>query len=117
MKPFVDPVTFSKVVVINGDVSKGTPNDKILTELIGEEWRDMTGAESPRLRSDSAPGYDHAANWAVVKAEYAKRVAADKLLHNGIPAATAGAATADASAAAAAIVPPTPPETTAEVRM
>jgi hypothetical protein len=43
-------------------VSKGTDNDKLLCNVIGENWRELTRADYPRLNNKSA-GYNHEEYW------------------------------------------------------
>lgn len=65
-KPFIDPKTAAKMVFITGDVSDGSANDKLLRELIGDDWKVLTGAEQPILQKTkpaSSPGYLHSQQW------------------------------------------------------
>lgn len=39
VKRLIDPRTASKIVMITGDCSAGSPNDKTMCELIGPEWK------------------------------------------------------------------------------
>lgn len=39
-KPVMDPKTVRKVIFVRGDVSDGSANDKLLTEIIGPKWRE-----------------------------------------------------------------------------
>ena len=65
-KPFIDPKTAAKMIFITGDVSDGSANDKLLRELIGPNWKVLTGAEQPILQKTkpaSSPGYLHSVHW------------------------------------------------------
>lgn len=66
VKAFLDPKTASKVVFIIGDVSEGSENDLKMRELIGDNWKEMVGAEKQPLKPGSGPGYDHDAYWPTV---------------------------------------------------
>jgi hypothetical protein len=66
VKPFIDPKTVSKMIFITGDVSDGSENDKYLRDLVGDDWKVLTGAEQPVLQKTkptSSPGYLHAKAW------------------------------------------------------
>lgn len=52
----MDPRTVAKVVIISGDVSDGSENDKKLRALIGDNWRVLTGAEQEVVSPDCSPG-------------------------------------------------------------
>jgi hypothetical protein len=39
VKRFIDPRSASKIVMISGDVSKGSANDLLLSDLIGPDWK------------------------------------------------------------------------------
>jgi len=58
VSPFIDAVTKSKLIFIKGDTSKGTENDKKLTEIIGENWRELCGVGIPVIKPKCVPGYD-----------------------------------------------------------
>lgn len=54
------------MVFITGDVADGSANDKLLRDLIGDNWKALTGAEQPVLqktKTPSSPGYLHAEQW------------------------------------------------------
>lgn len=66
VKPFIDPKTAAKMVFITGDVSDGSANDKLMRDLIGDDWKVLTGAEQPILQKTkpaSSPGYLHSQQW------------------------------------------------------
>ena len=44
MKPFIDPVTYSKVVLVSG----AEEDEERLSLIIGEDWRELTGAGKER---------------------------------------------------------------------
>ena len=55
----VDARTLKKVVFIYGDVSDGSDNDRIMRKIIGDDWKELTGATMPVLKPGCSPGYDH----------------------------------------------------------
>tara|TARA_A100001015_G_C14993544_1_gene715120 strand:- start:1509 stop:1892 length:384 start_codon:yes stop_codon:yes gene_type:complete len=63
VKPLIDPKTVSKIRFINGDVSDGSNNDTLLRDIIGDNWKEITGATSQVIKKGASPGYDHCAYW------------------------------------------------------
>ena len=63
VKPLIDPKTVSKIRFINGDVSDGSNNDTLLRDIIGDNWKEITGATSQVVKKGASPGYDHCAYW------------------------------------------------------
>jgi hypothetical protein len=63
VKGFLDPKTAGKMVFIIGDVSDGSENDKTMKELIGDNWKILTGADQPVHKPGASPGYDHDNFW------------------------------------------------------
>ena len=45
-----------------GDVSKGSENDKLLSEIIGDNWKELVKVDSPVI-NNYGRGYDHTAYW------------------------------------------------------
>lgn len=66
VKPFIDSVTYSKVVIVRGDYSPGTKNDDLMNLLIGEDWRVKTGVGGERETPKSSPGYKHDEYWSAI---------------------------------------------------
>jgi len=64
--PLIDPVTFSKLVFVAGDVSEGSANDKMMKELLHDNWKEITGAEGEIHEPQGSPGYKHKTYWAKV---------------------------------------------------
>jgi hypothetical protein len=62
-KHLLDPHVFEKVVWIRGDVSQGSPNDLLLTRIMGPQWKQFLGEGEPRLSPNIAPGYDPDLEW------------------------------------------------------
>jgi hypothetical protein len=60
VKPFLDPKTVSKIVFIRGDCKPGSENDKILTNIIGEDWRSKARVDSDEYK---IPAYNHEEEW------------------------------------------------------
>ncbi len=97
-KPLMDSKTVAKVKFIRGDVSEGSENDKILKEIVGEEWRKMC--------DNTKDAYKHGEFWPSVlqdelnwNARHPKRDAA---------APVVSVVAAEPAAAAAAAVPAEP---------
>jgi len=68
IKGFMDPKTVSKIIFIGGDVSEGSENDQVLVELLGEDWKRLTGADQHRFEKHLSPGYLHRAYWPTIVA-------------------------------------------------
>ncbi len=66
VKGFLDAKTASKMVFIIGDVSEGSKNDLKMRELVGDNWKELVGAEQPVVKKGCGPGYDHDAFWPTV---------------------------------------------------
>jgi hypothetical protein len=66
VKGFLDPRTVSKLVFVIGDVSEGSENDELMKAIVGEGWKQKTGAEQKVLKQGSSPGYDHQVFWPTV---------------------------------------------------
>ena len=62
----LDEKTAAKVVFISGSAEEGSENDLKLKEIIGDNWRELTGADQPVLSLYGSPGYNHDAYWATV---------------------------------------------------
>ena len=69
VRPFVDPVTYGKVVIIKGDYSPGTKNDEKMNLLVGTDWRVKCCVDGKQQDKNSTPGYDHATYWPAAVAE------------------------------------------------
>jgi hypothetical protein len=63
VKGFLDPKTANKMIFLSGDMSDGSENDLRMRELIGDNWKVLTGAEQPTLSKNMSPGYDHEKHW------------------------------------------------------
>jgi len=70
VKGFLDPKTVNKIVFLSGDVSTGSENDIRMRDLIGADWKRLTGADMPVLKEGCSPGYDHATFWPKVLERY-----------------------------------------------
>ena len=66
VKSWIDPKTVSKVIFISGDVSEGSANDMHLKDIIGNNWKELTGAGQPIYQPNSSPGYRHEIYWPTV---------------------------------------------------
>jgi hypothetical protein len=58
----IDQRTANKVIIIVGDYSDGSDNDKLLRSLIGDDWKALTGV-GQRTLPKCSPGYDHSQYW------------------------------------------------------
>jgi hypothetical protein len=63
VKGFVDVKTQQKLVLISKDVSEGSKNDLTLKEIIGPDWKTLTGAEQPAFHPKSSPGFNIDTYW------------------------------------------------------
>jgi len=63
VKSFLDPKTVSKLVFIRGEVDEGSANDLLMRSIVGDRWKELTGAEQPVRSAGSSPGYLHEAHW------------------------------------------------------
>ena len=64
LKPFIDKRTTSKMVFLYGSVEDNGDNDKLMCNIIGRDWKTLTGAEQPTVAQGTSPGYVHATVWA-----------------------------------------------------
>jgi len=55
-KPVMDPKTVRKVIFVRGDVSDGSANDKLLTEIIGPKWREWCDCPKDASANRDAQG-------------------------------------------------------------
>ena len=91
IKNFVDPKTLSKVIFITGDITDGSPNDMQLRDVIGDNWRELTGAGEPvaaqawspkaKRMVDASPGFDVEVYWPDVQA---REVAYQRTMGRGV---------------------------------
>lgn len=56
----IDAVTKSKVVFVSGDVSDGSANDKLLRDVVGPKWKELTGV------CNNGNGFDPDQYWKIV---------------------------------------------------
>lgn len=68
VKPFIDPITFSKVVTIKGDCSPGSKNDTLMRNLLGDDWKKLTGVEQP-VQKGCTPGFNFEPYWEELQRE------------------------------------------------
>lgn len=43
VSPFIDPRTVAKIFILTGDVSDGSKNDTLMRDVIGDDWKIITG--------------------------------------------------------------------------
>jgi hypothetical protein len=70
LTPFLDSKTLGKIKFITGSVEDGTPNDMLLKEIIGGNWKTLCGAEQPVRKRGNSPGYDHDSYWSMSMARH-----------------------------------------------
>jgi len=73
-KPFLDKQTATKIIFINGDVSEGSHNDRILKDVIGENWKRQCDVPLPgdKLKRKE---YQHHQVWPRMKTEQEEWIA------------------------------------------
>lgn len=59
----IDKRTLQKVKFIQGDVSEGSENDKLLSSIIGSNWKALTNATSKVMSPGCSPGFVHEEYW------------------------------------------------------
>jgi len=85
-KKLLDMRTLMKIIAINGDVSEGSPNSDILNDVVGENWRELTGLTTPRterayseyFKKDilGARGFNFHSHWQAMLIRDSERAAA-----------------------------------------
>jgi hypothetical protein len=66
VKGFLDQRTIDKLVFIQGDISDGSANDLLMKNIIGENWKVLSGACQPVLVPKCSPGFGHKTYWPTV---------------------------------------------------
>lgn len=61
--PLLDRKTFSKVVFVTGSSEPGSANDRLMNEVIGDNWREMTGCELPVRSKGCTSGFEPREYW------------------------------------------------------
>ena len=69
VRPFVDPITYGKVVIIKGSSEPGSANDEKMIMLVGKDWRKKCQVDGEQQDKSSSPGYKHATYWPAAVAE------------------------------------------------
>lgn len=77
VKGWMDPKTVSKIHFVIGDVSEGSENDAKMRTIVGDNWKELTGAEQPVGTSGKngsfgkslkcSPGYNHDTYWKTIE--------------------------------------------------
>lgn len=108
---FIDPKTKSKVFLLSGDISDGSANDETMRRIVGDSWKELTGAGQPVLSSSfnrkskrvapASPGFDPDRYWPTVlerEAAWAAKLADERAAlrsgDNGRGSSSAAAAAA-----------------------
>jgi len=60
----LDPATAARITFISGDTSVGSDNDRALTSILGDNWRELTQQDAPVWEDGGSRGYKHEAAWA-----------------------------------------------------
>mmetsp|Transcript_27041 Transcript_27041/g.66305 ORF Transcript_27041/g.66305 Transcript_27041/m.66305 type:complete len:196 (+) Transcript_27041:260-847(+) len=69
VRPFLTKSTSSKIVVIHGSCAVGTANNKMMEQVVGVNWREVTGATMSQETPQSTPGYRHLEQWRNIEKE------------------------------------------------
>ena len=107
VKPLIDPKTATKIVF----VSPGDAEEPTMRDLVGDDWRALTGAGLARETPRSSPGYRHGRCWprAVAADEaWRKRTGNAGPLRHTVVNGPADAAAPDEAAAGEARAPARP---------
>ena len=93
----IDPKTRSKVFMLSGDISDGSKNDNMMQQIVGPNWKKLTGAGQPIHDSaystkaskviDASPGFELNTYWKSVmeretsweQEKHPKEAAAEKI--------------------------------------
>ncbi len=78
----IDAKTLQKVVFLYGDVDDDSDNDRIMKEIIGNDWKKLTGATMPVLKPGHSPGYDHRLHFSKMLSNYEKLSGKNVLGHS-----------------------------------
>ena len=143
MSGFIDPKTRGKVFMLRGDISDGSPNDVLMKDVCGQDWKVLTGAGMGVVAKGystkhgkevpASPGFDFASYWPSVLARERAfsthlaggRSAAGEELKAGGPGGGSlprsgggggGSGGGDSSSAQRALARPSPAGTAAELR-
>ena len=79
----IDPRTLQKITFIQGDVSDGSPNDALMTGILGRNWKELTAAEGDILEEGCSPGFRHAEYWPWVLQRWDQIISILSNSHNG----------------------------------
>lgn len=71
LSPFIDSRTKSKIKFVTGDLNDGGEGDKLLVDLLGSNWREITGINDEKVADNVAPGYNHEVYWSRVREQEA----------------------------------------------
>lgn len=66
VRSFLDQKTVNKLVFISGDISEGSKNDLLMKEVLGNDWKLLSGVEQPVFVKNGSPGYEHKRYWPTV---------------------------------------------------
>jgi hypothetical protein len=58
------------VYFLRGESKKGTDNDRIMNDLVGENWREICGIDQKVITKGAAAGYNHEEQWKTVEADH-----------------------------------------------
>ena len=63
----LDDRTVQKVQFITGDVSRGSQNDRTLIDILGPNWRELSGVDQPVLVKGCSAGFTQEDYWSRIK--------------------------------------------------
>jgi hypothetical protein len=63
IKGFIDAKTRNKIIFLTGDMYDGSKNDIKMKEIIGDNWKILTGADCKYETDGCSPGYNHSLYW------------------------------------------------------
>lgn len=66
VRSLLDQKTVNKMVFVSGDISDGSKNDLLMKDVLGNDWKILSGVDQPVLVPNSSPGYDHKKYWPTV---------------------------------------------------
>ena len=79
----IDPRTLQKITFIQGDVGDGSPNDALMTGILGSNWKELTAAEGDILEDGCSPGFRHADYWPWILERWDQVISILSNSHNG----------------------------------
>ena len=63
VKFLIDKRTRDKIIFLTGDMTDGSVNDKKMKTVLGDDWKEITGAGQPIITKGSSPGFNFEKYW------------------------------------------------------